>query len=182
MSERVEGLPQRESEDLSDLGFLISQVGDHSQRLFSKLIQPLGLRPSHVGVLRAVAAAKGPTQRDLGERLGIFASNLVKLIDELEEMALIERVQREGDRRSYRILLTREGERAIQNILTKVREHQSAMCSALLPAEQSQLHHLLQKIAGMQGLRPGVHPEFFGGRRRGAKTKKAAAAKSSAPE
>ena len=160
MAERVRWLPDASSEDLSDLGFLISQVGDHSQRLFGRLIEPLGLRPSHVGVLRAIAAAKGPTQRELGERLGVFASNLVKLIDELEQRALVGRVQREGDRRSYKLILTQKGERAVKEIVRKVSEHQSSVCSALVPAEQRELHRLLRKIAGEQGLRPGVHPEF----------------------
>ncbi len=166
MAERAQSLPNADSENISDLGFLISQVGDHSQRFFGRLMEPLGLRPSHVGVLRAIVGSKGLTQRELGERLGIFASNLVKLIDELEQRALVKRVQREGDRRSYNLFLTREGERAVKDIARKVHEHQSAMCSALLPAEQNELHRLLQKVAGERGLRPGVHPELSEGKNR----------------
>ena len=152
-------------ESIADLGFLISQVGDHSQAYFGVLVEPLGLRTSHVGVLRAIHAAQGPTQRELGERLGTFASNLVKLIDELELRGLVERLQREDDRRSYQLRLTREGERSIRNIETKVREHQNSMCASLTSAERYQLHRLLRKIAADRELKPGVHPELSRGKK-----------------
>ena len=145
---------------ISDLGFLISQVGDHSQSYFGVLVEPLGLRTSHVGVLRAIHTAQGLTQRELGSRLGIFASNVVKLIDELEQRGLVERLKREGDRRSYTLRLTAEGARSVKDIEVKVHEHQNSLCASLTSAERSQLHRLLRKIAADRELTPGVHPEL----------------------
>ena len=160
MAKRTKTLPKSDPAEPVDLGFLLSQVGDYSQRFFGRLIEPLGLRASHVGVLRAIHAANGSTQRELGERLGIFPSNLVKLVDELQSRALVERTQREGDRRSYRLILTADGERTLREIVTKVQEHQNVLCSLLSSAERQELRRLLRRIADEQGLRPGVHPEL----------------------
>lgn len=126
--------------DISDLGFLISQVGDQSRRRFGELVEPLGLRLSHVGVLRAIHAEQGPTQRDLGSRLGMFASNLVKLVDELEQMGLLQRMRHAEDRRSYQLQLTNLGKHKVSEIEGKVREHQAQMCSALTPAQREELY------------------------------------------
>ena len=153
------------AQNTADLGFLISQVGDHSQRHFAALVKTLGLRTSHVGVLRAIHAVSGQTQRELGTRIGMFASNLVTLIDELEKRGLVERVSREADRRSYRLMLTAEGERTVQHVLAKVREHRSSLCAPLTLNEQEELHRLLQKIAVARKLRPGIHPELSVGRK-----------------
>ena len=92
---------KREVDSLGDLAFLIAQVGSHAQNSFGKRVDPLGLRLSHVGVLKAIFAAGGLTQRELGDALGMFPSNLVRLIDELETKELVRR----GDKRVRPALL-----------------------------------------------------------------------------
>ena len=93
-----------------DLAFLIAQVGSHSQSSFGKLVDPFGLRLAHVGVLKTIFRADGLTQRELGDALGMFPSNLVRLIDELEEKGLVRRGKSAEDRRSYTLQLTRKGQ------------------------------------------------------------------------
>ncbi len=66
------------------LAFLLSQVGFHSSARFAERLDPLGLKPPHVGILRAITGADGLSQQALGEKLGVFASRIVGLIDDLE--------------------------------------------------------------------------------------------------
>ena len=145
-----------------DLAFLIAQVGSHSQSSFGKQVDPLGLRLAHVGVLKAIFGADGLTQRELGDALGMFPSNLVRLIDELEKKQLVRRGHNASDRRSYTLLLTKKGQSIASALIALTQAHQDHICAALTQPERRDLTRLLRKIATDQGLQPGVHPELPG--------------------
>ena len=155
-------LQDQKSKFQDDLAFLIAQVGSHSQSSFGKQVDAFGLRLAHVGVLKAIFQAAGVTQRQLGDALGMFPSNLVRLIDELEEKGLVRRVKSAEDRRSYTLQLTKKGQGVVLELITLTRAHEDRICASLAPAERQELTRLLQKIATEQGLRPGVHPELPG--------------------
>ena len=145
-----------------DLAFLIAQVGSFAQSSFGKRVDPFGLRLAHVGVLKAIFKAEGLTQRELGNVLGMFPSNLVKLIDELEEKELVRRGKSTVDRRPYTLELTKKGRRVTLELIALTRTHEDHICASLTATERRELTRLLQKIATEQGLQPGVHPELPG--------------------
>ena len=155
LRDRVIGSPE-------DLAFLIAQVGSHAQTSFGKQVDPLGLRLAHVGVLKAIYAENGLTQRELGDALGMFPSNLVRLIDELEKKELVRRDHNASDRRSYTLILTKKGRSMTSELIALTEAHGDHICAALNPPERRELTRLLQKIATEQGLQPGVHPELPG--------------------
>jgi DNA-binding MarR family transcriptional regulator len=138
--------------------FLLSQVGAHAAARFADKLAPLGLKPPHAGVLRALDRADGLSQQALGDALGTFPSRLVVLLDELEERKLVERRDRPGDRRSYALHLTDAGREALKQIARVARQHQDDLCAALDESEREQLAKYLRRIAEQQGLAPGIHP------------------------
>lgn len=140
--------------------FLLSQVGAHSSARFAERLEPLGLKPPHVGVLRVIDQADGLSQQALGERMGIFPSRLVSIVDELERLGLVERRDNPADRRSYALFLTTAGREALVRLAAVAREHQDSLCAALTAAECAQLTELLARIAAEQGLKPGIHPGY----------------------
>lgn len=145
--------------DVADgIGFLMSQVGSHSAARFAERLAPLGFKPPHAGLLRAICEADGSSQQALGERLGMFASRLVGLIDELETRGLVERRNSPKDRRSYALYLTSAGREALEQIGRVSRDHQAEVFAALSPPEVAQMSEYLRRIAAQQGLTPGVHP------------------------
>src|SRR4051794_14473470 len=75
----------------SALGFLLSWNGKRLAHLFEESLEPLGLRPTHFGVMNLIAAKPGCAQQELVEGAMIDPSSMVKLIDELEGMGLAER-------------------------------------------------------------------------------------------
>ena len=91
------------------LAFLLSQVGAHAAAVFADRLAPLNLTPPHAGILRVIRQANGLSQQALGEKLGMFPSRLVALLDELEQRGLVERRDNPADRRSYALHLTRAG-------------------------------------------------------------------------
>ena len=148
-SRRREGAPP---------AFLLAQVGAHAAAKFAERLGPLGLTPVHVGSLRIIAASAGSSQQDVAERLGMFPSRLVALVDELEERGLVQRLENPQDRRIYILQLTAQGKQVLQSIGRVAREHQAALLAALTADEQGVLASLLSRVADQQGLRPGVHP------------------------
>jgi DNA-binding MarR family transcriptional regulator len=148
------------SDPTAGLAFLLSQVGAHTAGRFAERLAPLGLAPAHAGILRVIAEADSLSQQALGEKLRVFPSRLVGLLDELEQRGLVERRDNPADRRSYALHLTKAGREALDQISRIVREHQNALCAALDPSEQAQLTEFLRRIADEQRLTPGVHPGF----------------------
>jgi DNA-binding MarR family transcriptional regulator len=147
--------------DPSDgLAFLLSQVGFHASARFAARLEPLRVKPPHVGILRVVEQADGLSQQALCERLGVFPSRLVALIDELERLGLVERRNSPSDRRSRALHLTEEGRKTLRKIDRVSGEHQEAICHALDADERAQLADFLRRIVTEQGLSPGVHPGF----------------------
>jgi DNA-binding MarR family transcriptional regulator len=152
--------PQPSPDSLIGPAFLLSQVGAHASAKFAERLEPLGLKPPHVGILRVIEQSDGLSQQALGEKLGMFPSRLVAILDELEERGLVERRDSPSDRRSYALYLTGAGREVLERIVCVGREHQDALCAALDETERAQLTGLLARIAAEQGLTPGVHPGY----------------------
>jgi DNA-binding MarR family transcriptional regulator len=138
--------------------FLLAQLGAHAAAKFAARTQALGLTPPLVGVLRFLVRNPGSTQRELAEAIGMPPSRLVAMADELEGRGLVHRVRDEQDRRSHRITLTPAGEVELKAIGEQGRAHEQELLAALSAEERGQLIDLLQRVAGQQGLRRGVHP------------------------
>jgi DNA-binding MarR family transcriptional regulator len=161
--------PHEKSDSSAPAGmvaFLLSQVGAHSAYRFAERLAPLDLTPPHVGILYAVNHADGLSQQALGERLGIFPSRLVSVLDELESRKLLERRDNPTDRRSHALYLTRKGRETLEKIGRIGQEHQESLCAALDESERALLAEFLTRIATEQKLTPGVHPGYrqLGGR------------------
>ena len=148
------------SDPAGGLAFLLSQVGAHAAARFGERLAPLGLTPPHAGILRVIKEADGLSQQALGERLGMFPSRLVQVLDELEERRLVQRRDNPADRRSYALHLTEAGRETLEQIGRIAREHQEALCAALGESERAQLTEFLRRIADQQQLAPGIHPGY----------------------
>jgi DNA-binding MarR family transcriptional regulator len=148
------------SDPTAGLAFLLSQVGAHASARFAERLAPLKLTPPHAGILRVIRQADGLSQQALGEKLGVFPSRLVQMLDELEQRGLVERRDNPADRRSYALHLTEAGREALDRIGRIAREHQDALCAALDETERAQLTDFLTRIAAQQQLTPGIHPGY----------------------
>jgi DNA-binding MarR family transcriptional regulator len=132
------------------LAYLLVQLGFRVAGKFTDHLAPLGLEPRHFGMLTRLASNEGKSQQAIGELLGLNATRMVFLVDELEERGLVERRRNPADRRSYALYLTEQG---------RARLHDAQRASAgmeigstLTAAERGQLASLLRRVADEQGI------------------------------
>jgi DNA-binding MarR family transcriptional regulator len=140
------------------VGFLISQLGFFSSKRFAEALEPVGIGPREFLLLRFVAASAGQSQQALAERLGVPASRMVALVDDLEESGLVERRSDPDDRRVRGLHLTEKGAKTLERAAQVAIEYEQGLCSSLDGDERDQLIELLQKIQEGQTELRGVHP------------------------
>lgn len=160
MAEKSRSQTDSEPKRRGSTAFLLAQTGAHAAAQFGERLKSLRLARPHAGILRLIALTPGLSQQELARRLAILPSQLVALLDELEERSFIERRQDTTDRRTYALHLTTTGRNVLEQIGRIAREHDDAILAALNAHEREQLNALLGRIAAQQGLTPGVHPGY----------------------
>jgi DNA-binding MarR family transcriptional regulator len=140
--------------------FLLAQLGAYASGQFAKRLEPLGFTPAHAGIFRIIAAIPGLSQQELAAKLGMYASRLVAVIDDLEKRGFIERQPSNTDRRLYALHLTKAGKEQLAAIGAIAREHGRDLLDGLSDEERSSLTALLERLAKRQGLQEGVHPGY----------------------
>ncbi len=131
---------------LASTGFLLARLGSESRKRFTRGLAKHGLRPSHYGVLMAIAEIGMTSQQQLAEIIGIDPRNAVGIIDLLEERGLAERGVDPTDRRRHGITLTASGRVLLGELRGESDELEREMVADLDAAERVLLHDLLLKL------------------------------------
>ena len=98
------------------LGTLIAQTARQWRRTVDRDLEPYGLtEATWLPLLRVARAPEPMRQKDLAESLSLDGSSVVRLLDNLQSMGLVER--REGaDRRAKAIHLTSLGQATVERV------------------------------------------------------------------
>jgi MarR family transcriptional regulator, lower aerobic nicotinate degradation pathway regulator len=126
--------------------WLLGQTGLHAQRLVAERLAEDGMRRHHFTVLVALDEHGPSSQADLGRRLWMDRSDMVAVLNDLEEGGLVERVPDERDRRRNVVSLTSTGADALRRLDARVEDAQAALLEPLSPDEQRQLRRLLTRV------------------------------------
>jgi DNA-binding MarR family transcriptional regulator len=105
-----------------------------------------GLRARHVIALTLLRDLGEQNQSDLSATLGMDATNVVALLNELEADDLVQRRRSSQDRRRHTVALTAAGRarlEEIENLLTGVEQR---VLEPLTPEEQQTLYTLLSRV------------------------------------
>ncbi|MBV9662070.1 MAG: winged helix-turn-helix transcriptional regulator [Acidimicrobiales bacterium] len=138
--------------------FLLSSLGFAASRAFQDALAPVGLTPRQFALMNLVATSEGISQGVLTQPLGIPASRLVGIVDELENKGLIERRRNPEDRRYYALHLTAKGRATLNRARRVARDNEERFCTPLEPSEREPLLESLRRLAAGQQLPLGVHP------------------------
>ena len=119
---------------------------------------PDGLRPRQLLALMLLEERGPVTQHLLGEALRLDASNVVGLLNELEERELITRRRDPADRRRHIVELSAAGTEELTAATARLREVEDDLLKALTAEERASLRVLLMRAAGVTGATCRVSP------------------------
>jgi DNA-binding MarR family transcriptional regulator len=105
------------------------------------------MRPLPYAILVVLARNPGLRQIQVGFALGIQPTNLVPLIDGLEQRGLAERRVVPGDRRARGLFLTRLGAETLARLEARAAAHEQRLADRLGPGGREQLLALLRRLA-----------------------------------
>jgi DNA-binding MarR family transcriptional regulator len=101
--------------------FLLFQLAREARRI-GTMVHEDDLRMPHVTVLASLDEFGPAAQKDISRRLRIDASDLVTVLDDLEERGLVRRQRDERDRRRYLVTITEPGARTLHSRLVTMQK------------------------------------------------------------
>jgi DNA-binding MarR family transcriptional regulator len=140
----VECLPR---ELVRSVVFLLGRLGVTVKMEAIEEFERAGFSPWHYGVLAVLEEGARETQATIADTLGIDRSQLVGLLDGLEERGLVERRRDPNDRRRQMVSLTAAGHRELAKLRKMVRRLEDELLAPLDDTERATLHTLLLKTA-----------------------------------
>jgi DNA-binding MarR family transcriptional regulator len=126
------------------MGNLARRLGVPAEQMLGEF----GLRPRHHIAMTVLRDLGETGQADLAATLRIDRTNLVGLLNDLEERGLIERRRSPEDRRRHTVALTVKGRRQLAEVEFALLAIESEVLAGLDEGERRQLHDLLQRAVG----------------------------------
>lgn len=132
-----------------DLAFLLARANALSLAQINDALAKFDLKIRLYSVLTLAASGARPTQRELSEFLRLDPSQVVTLVDHLEERKLVIRETDERDRRAKVIVATPEGADLSRRAKEAVRVSEKLWFSILDKEDAQRLGPILRVIAGV---------------------------------
>ncbi|WP_370414117.1 MarR family winged helix-turn-helix transcriptional regulator [Streptomyces fradiae] len=126
--------------------YLVSRVGKTARGRLAARLARRELRLWDMAVLAALADFGPHAQRELVVRLGVDASDMTKVIDQLAAAGWVERARDPRDRRRVSVSLTPEGRTALAELDAEARAVQDEVLAPLDADERRALHALLLRV------------------------------------
>jgi DNA-binding MarR family transcriptional regulator len=140
-------LPRLPEELVASPTFLLKRLGFNAKERSMKAYEQTGLHPYHHGILTVLGERSLDTQGAIADALGYDRGQLVGLLDELEERALVERRRDPNDRRRHIVRITPDGEKTLRRLRALSKQIEDEFLSPLDDEERANLHALLYRLA-----------------------------------
>ena len=137
-------------------GALLDQLARRMRLRSESVLAPLGLRPRHLLALTVLRDRHGSTQQDLAKTLQMDATNIVGLLNDLEDRRLIARRRAAADRRRHVVGLTGPGAELLAKAEFALAAVEDEILGALGHEDRETLYELLQRATGTSGTEAGL--------------------------
>jgi MarR family transcriptional regulator, transcriptional regulator for hemolysin len=132
---------------LLELRLLIRRIDLAMRRMGGEWLSTYGLTPTQGELLYQLYLKDGSEQHILAERLGITKASLSSLIDGLEELELVKRLQHPDDARLKQVFLTEQGKAMLNQMQDIALKIEDQMNKGFSKAEVELLEDWLTRLA-----------------------------------
>lgn len=129
-------------------GFLISKAHQRLFHLFGEECRKAGLDVPHPGILHLLRDEGAMSQQQLGRRLRVDRTSMVKLVDALEERKFARRSNHPEDRRAYLVEITPAGRKALEKISEIAERMEQELLAPFSEEERKVIRRALLTLAG----------------------------------
>jgi DNA-binding MarR family transcriptional regulator len=128
------------------LGFVVAKAKQLLSEELDALLRQSGYGIRHFALLSMIRRNSGLRQTDLCDSLGVDRTSMMKLVDELEQRGLLQRVRSTEDRRAYTLELTAAGEAWHAETLVPIVAEEERFLAPLSPGERALLQEMLMRL------------------------------------
>jgi DNA-binding MarR family transcriptional regulator len=132
-------------------GYLMKRAFNVVQSDLARVLEPFGLRMLSFSTLMVVIDNPDITQTQLAQALSVERSNIVVVLDTLEEAGLLNRNPVPRNRRAYALRATLAGQRLAEKACKAVAAHEARLFGGLSPAEHAVLREALGRLKSSTG-------------------------------
>lgn len=139
---------QEEHVSLLELGNMMREVIRVSKKRFEEqLHEEIKISTEQLGLLHAISIKEEDViQKDMAEVMGKDKSAILRLIDSLEEKGLVRRVADIKDRRKNYLMVTKLGQRVIDQYMKVYFDLMEELQEGLKPSEIDTFHKVINHI------------------------------------
>jgi DNA-binding MarR family transcriptional regulator len=130
---------------------LMIKLGRITTHRFTEALEPFGIRPRHVAALIELRDRGEVTQQSLCGQLHLDPTNLVAILNELEQRGFATRRRDPEDRRRHLVEVSNKGIAVIEKVSEVMDGVEEDLLDGLEPAEREQLKGLLTSIWARSG-------------------------------
>jgi MarR family transcriptional regulator, lower aerobic nicotinate degradation pathway regulator len=144
LEHRASAPPQ---ELLANTAFLLARLGTAIKGRALDEFEQAGFSMYHYSVLALLGEGDCATQSKIAQTLGFDSSQLVGVLDALEENGLVERRRDPSDRRRHTVSLTADGKRQLVRLRAIAGHIEDSVLEPLDEPSRKALHELLGRVA-----------------------------------
>ncbi len=129
-------------------GFLVAKAHQRLFTLFSDECRREGVDVPHAGILHLLRDFGPMSQQQLGHKLRIDRTSMVKLVDALEEHKFAKRCNHPEDRRAYLVEITSAGSKALAAVGKIAERMEAELLGQFTEPERKIIRRALLTLAG----------------------------------
>ena len=127
--------------------WLLSRASHAAHQLTQERLVQAGLRRGFYGVLATLSEFGPAAQAEIGRRLCIDRSDMVAILNDLQDEGYVTRETDPADRRRNRVALTPAGRGALRRFDRAIADAEDALLETFSASERAKLIGLLERLA-----------------------------------